>query len=150
MSHKMIMAAALAAAAVPTAAAAESWRLAASNDGAMMFVDTDSQQRTGNNMRIVVMTVALPDRPGDWDRSVILREIDCRGGRSAMLESSFFDGPRLIETNRRRTPMEAHRSGSMIGGVVQVACGQAPYESDVIPDPYSAAMAALRPAVSRK
>jgi hypothetical protein len=150
MKRIMMTAAVVAAATIATPAAAESWRVAAANDGAMMFVDTDSITRRGDMVWVVVMTVALPTQAGDWDQSVIRREIDCRNSRSTMLERSFYDRGRLISSARNREPQDTHSAQSMMGGVVQVACGQRTYQSDAVADPYSAGMAALRGSTGRK
>jgi hypothetical protein len=150
MKKMMLWAATLIAGTLTTPAAAEAWRLAASNDGAAMFVDTDSQSQRGEVIWVTVMTVALPQNTNDWDQSIIRREIDCRGSRSSMMERSFFLRGRMISTERNREPADTHAPGSMMRGVLEAACGLRAYDSGPVADPYSAGMAMLRGGGGRK
>ncbi len=131
---RVMMAAALLGAATP--AAAEAWRLAAQNDNAVMLVDADSVQVRGSIIYATVMTVARPQQTGDWDQSIIRREIDCGRGQSAMMERRFFDRGRLVEQNTDRLAPDAHGPGSMMRGVLDTVCGRRDYLSTPVADPY--------------
>ncbi len=141
--RKTTLAAAMACAMVAAPAAAEAWRVAAQNDGAVMLVDTDSLERRGNMVLVTVMTVAPPQRAGEWDRSVIRREIDCAGSRSSMLERRFFRGSIQISHATNREPADNHTTESMMGGVLRAACGTRDYQSGVVGDPIATAWGML-------
>jgi hypothetical protein len=150
MISTLLRAAALVAALMATPAAAESWRLAAANDGAVMFVDTDSQSQRGEAIYVTIMTVALPQTTGDWDQSIIRREIDCRNSRSAMLDRSFYERGRLISSTSTREAAVTHGPDTMMRGVLEAVCGYRTYESGPVADPYNAGLAVLRGTGARK
>jgi hypothetical protein len=149
---RMIMlVAAVMAAMVATPAAAESWRLTAENDDTVMFVDTDSVRRDGDRVRVVTMTVVLPARPGEFDRVVAAMDINCSASRYTVVEASMYDGSRLLDSTRTPWPERTLTPNTIINDTAQSACGRRDYISDVIADPYAAAMARLRqPSAPRK
>jgi hypothetical protein len=150
MMRKITLVIAALVASLTTPAAAEAWRLAASGDNAVMFVDTDSQSQRGETIWVTVMTIASAQVATDWDQSIIRREIDCRGSRSTMLDRSFFLRGRLTSNASNREPADTHAPGTMMRGVLEAACGLRAYDSGPVADPYREGLAMLRSGSGRK
>ena len=91
---------------------------------AVMLVDTDSLERRGNMVLVTVMTVAPPQRAGEWDRSVIRREIDCAGSRSCSTRATRFAGAsakKCPAQNRNTSSSAAEASSASVAPTLSPA-----------------------------
>jgi hypothetical protein len=121
-----------------TAAQAVDWRVAATNDTAVMFVDIDSVQSSSGYRRGSVTTVLMPDDSGerDWTRSVYVREVNCGAAQVRTISSAFYlDNGLLLEQSDELSDWGGIIEGSMLGAVTDTICGTAAIDAEPVSDP---------------
>lgn len=121
-------------------AAAAQWRLAAMSgerpDRMVFFVDAESIRREGDDVRFWTQTIVeRATSAQDWDRSVTYRHGSCVDSSSAIVQNSFYNAGRLLETDGEARPRVFHQPDSVMYGVMQAVCGREAWASDPVADP---------------
>ena len=130
-------------------AAQPQWRVAAVGGDAphrtVFFVDAANVEREGDTVRFWTQTILEePVQGGTFDRSVVLREGDCRAMASAMVRRIFYLNGTLAENDDDRGETTPHPHDSMMGGVMEAVCGKSDYASPPVPDPEGTTRSAFR------
>jgi hypothetical protein len=130
---------ALAALALPHAAQAESWRLAAYSAQAPQmayFVDVDSVRRNGNIVTFKQQTIYETTSPTrDFDRSMLTRQADCGAMTSFMRDSSFYVRGKYLDTEAGPSDPTVAKPGSVLLTMLTTVCGRGDYFSPVVSNP---------------
>lgn len=130
---------ALAALALPQAAQAQNWRLAAyASDAPKMayFVDVDSVRRNGNIVTFKQQTIYETTSPTrDFDRSMLTRQADCTAMTSFMRDSSFYVRGTYLDTEAGPSEPTVAKPGSVLLTMLNTVCGRGDYFSPVVANP---------------
>ena len=116
------------------------WRVAAMSgeapDRIVFLVDAGSIARDGDEVRFWTQTIVeRPENEQDWDRSVTFRQGSCRDSATAILQNSFYNAGRELETDRTARPLVFHQPESLMYGVMQAVCGREAWVTDPVEDP---------------
>lgn len=123
-----------------TPATAGQWRVAAMSgerpDRIVFLVDVESLRREGDSVRFWTQTIVeRATNEQDWDRSVTFRRGNCADGSTAILQNSFYNSSRELETDRTERPVVYHQPDSVMYGVMQAVCGREAYVTDPVENP---------------
>jgi hypothetical protein len=123
-----------------TPAFAQDWRVAAISgakpDRTVYLLDTASIVRNGDAVSFTTQSIFEHLTEGrDFDRSVTRRFGDCTAMASAIIENTYYARGSFQSTDATKGSSIAHKDGTVMYGVLQMACGTKPLEAGSIASP---------------
>jgi len=129
-----------------TPAFAQDWRIAAISgakpDRSVYLVDQAATVRNGSAITLTTQSIFEKLTEGrDFDRSVTRRFGDCTTMSSAIIENTYYANGYLKSKDKTKGNTIAHREGTVMYGVLAKACGQKPFEGNMLVNPETAVRA---------
>ena len=143
--------AAILVASMATPAAAAQWRVASWGGDrpqrSVFLVDVETLRREGDTVHFWTQTILeSPPSDQDWNRSVTYRRGSCADNSTAILQNSFFNAGRQIDTENEPRPAVVHQRDSVMFGVMQAVCGREAWLTEPVGDPEPVVRKAFREA----
>lgn len=118
---------------------AENWRVTSYTEeypALVMFADTDSISRNGNNITFTAQTVFETDDKGRGTRSVEIIKASCSDYSFNVMSATYYNGRTFLKYADGPTGVMAAKSGSLDEGTLWTVCGKQDYETQRIDDPW--------------